>query len=223
MHKIMKRIAQYCLIVVVPLLICSCKSNEDRAEELIRTELSKTLYDFESYQPIETKVSVAKCNMYNDTACWRLGENLAYGMEQFLEYKEKIEEARDHMSIWGRPTYYSSSYSDNQYYKYKAKAEDAVTHAMAALLVNKQIADELRDSVNALDTTIVIGWEVIHDFRCKTRGGSPEIGHYRYVISRDFKNVYICEDTESPRDKRTREALETILTDYWDMDDTDSE
>lgn len=219
----MKRIAQYCLIVVVSLLIYSCKSKEDRAEELIRTELSKTLYDFESYQPIETKVSVAKCNMYNDTACWRLGKTLAYGMEQFLEYKEKIENAREHMSIWGRPTYYSSSYSDNQYYKYKAEAEDAVTRAMASLLVNKQIADELRDSVNALDTTLVIGWEVVHDFRCKTRGGSPEIGHYRYIISRDFKTVYICEDTESSRDKHTREALETILTDYWDMDDTDSE
>lgn len=219
----MKRIAEYCLIVVVSLLMYSCKSKEDRAEELIRTELSKTLYDFDSYQPIETKLSVAKCNMYNDTTCWRLGKTLAYGMEQFLEYKEKIEDAKDHMNIWGRPTYYSSSYSDNQYYKYKAQAEDAVTRAMASLLVNKQIADELKDSVNALDTTQVIGWEVVHDFRCKTRGGNPEIGHYRYVISRDFKTVYICEDTESARDKHTREALETILTDYWDMNDTDSE
>lgn len=219
----MKRIFQYCLIVVAFLLMCSCKSKEDRAEELIRSELSKTLYDFDSYQPIETKVSVAKCNMYNDTACWRLGKTLAYGMEQFLEYKEKIEDAKDHMNIWGRPTYYSSSYSDNQYYKYKAQAEDAVTHAMASLLVNKQIADELKDSVNALDTTQVIGWEVVHNFRCKTRGGNPEIGHYRYVISRDFKTVYICEDTENARDNHTREALETILTDYLDMNDTDSE
>lgn len=219
----MKQVAQYCLIVAVSFLMYSCKSKEDKAEELVRTELSKTLYDFDSYQPIETKVSVAKCNIYNDTACWRLGHTLAYGMEQFLEYKEKIEDAREHMSIWGRPTYYSSSYSDNKYYKYKAEAEDAVTHAMAALMVNKQIADELRDSAIALDTTRVIGWEVIHDFRCKTRGGSPEIGHYRYVISKDFKTVYICEDIESSRDKHTREALETILTDYWDMDDADSE
>ncbi len=217
----MKQIVHYFLIIAVSLLVCSCKSKEERAEELIRTELSKSLYDFDSYKPVETKVSVAKCNMFNDTACWRLGKTLAYGMEQFLEYKEKIEDAREHMSIWGSPTYYSSSYSDNQYYKYKAEAEDAVTHAMAALMVNKQIADELRDSVNALDTAQVIGWEVVHDFRCKTRGGSPEIGHYRYVISKDFKTVYICEDIESSRDKHTREALETILTDYWD--DADSE
>lgn len=219
----MKRIVHYFVITAILFLVCSCKSKEEKAEELIRTELSKTLYDFDSYQPIETKVSVAKCNMYNDTACWKLGHTLAYGMEQFLEYKEKIEDARDHMNIWGRPSYYSSSYSDNQYYKYKAEAEEAVTLAMAALLVNKQIADELKDSVNALDTTQVIGWEVVHDFRCKTRGGSPEIGHYRYVISKDFKTVYICEDTESSRDKHTREALETILTDYWDMDNSDSE
>lgn len=219
----MKHITYYFIICFVSLLCFSCKSKEKKAEELIRTELSKTMYDFDSYQPIETKVSVAKCGMFNDTACWRLGKTLAYGMEQFLEYKEKIEEARAHMNIWGRPSYYSSSYSDNQYYKYKAQGEDAVALAMASLLVNKQIADELKDSINALDTTQVIGWEVIHDFRCKTRGGSPEIGHYRYVISRDFKTVYICEDTEDARDKHTREALETILTDYWDMDAPDTE
>ena len=93
---------------------------------------------------------------------------------------------------------------------------DALSEMTAGLIVCKTLAEALKDTVANLDTSMVIGWEVFHDFRCKTRGGSPEIGHYRYIISKDFKTIILCEDTEGKLDKRTREALETITSDYWD-------
>lgn len=204
------------ILVVLSLCLLGCKSKEEKAAELIRDELSKTLYDFESYQPIETKVNEAKASIYNDSTCWRMGATLAYGMQRVVECREKMDDAKEHMSIWGRPSYYSSSYSDNQYYKYKEQYTDALSEAIAGVLVCKNMAKELKDTVATLDTSIVIGWEVFHDFRCKTRGGSPEIGHYRYIISKDFRSIILCEDKEGKMDNRTREALGTINSDYWE-------
>ena len=41
-------------------------SKEEKAAQLINTEMSKTLYDFDSYEPIETKVTEAyqTCLLY---------------------------------------------------------------------------------------------------------------------------------------------------------------
>ena len=41
------------------LLLCSCQSREEKVAELIKQEMFKTLYDFESYEPIETKIDSA--------------------------------------------------------------------------------------------------------------------------------------------------------------------
>jgi PBP1b-binding outer membrane lipoprotein LpoB len=39
-------------------ILTGCKSKEEKALEAIKDEMFKTLYDFESYQPVETKIIV---------------------------------------------------------------------------------------------------------------------------------------------------------------------
>lgn len=209
------------LFISLTMAVCvfeSCKSKEEKAAELIKNELSKTLYDFDSYQPIETIVSVAKNNAYNDTSCWEKASLLGYGFSKLDEYFDDATEAREHMNIWGRPSYYSSTYSDNQYYKYRNEFKEAVANIDRSITIINYIAHELSDSIAKLDTTKVVGWEVLHDFRCKTRGGSPEIGHYRYVISKDFKTILLREDTESEKDNNTRAAMESVLDGWTDLE-----
>lgn len=217
----MKRIPFAILISVI--LFAGCQSKEEKAAELIKNELSKTLYDFESYQPIETIVKEAKSNAYNDSSCWKKASLLGYGMQQIIEYKKESEDAKEHMDIWGKPTYYSSSYSDNKYYKYRDEYIEVLEKAIAAYSVCKSIAKELKDSVAKLDTNQVIGWEVTHRFRCKTRGGNSTIGDYRYIIDKDFKKVLLREDIDSEDDKQTREAIETTMSGYWDDEKEEKE
>jgi len=205
------------LLVLLPLLLLSsCKTNEEKAAELIKNELSKTLYDFESYSPIETSVNVAKISLYNDTALWNKGVMLANYMKETLEYMDKSEKAKELMELWGKPSYYSSSYSDNKYYKFKDEYTDAIAKVIVEGALCKVIAQELRDTLSKIDTTQVIGWEVSHRFRCKTRGGNAAIGDYRYIIDKDFKKVLLREDKDDKDDQYVRMALGTVLTDYWD-------
>lgn len=63
---------------ILAIFMAGCQSKEEKAEEFIRNNLSKTLYDFESYQPIETTVTEAKLTMYNDTTCLKKGAMISY-------------------------------------------------------------------------------------------------------------------------------------------------
>ena len=40
-------------------MLVGCQSREEKAAELIKQEMFKTLYDFESYEPIETKIDLS--------------------------------------------------------------------------------------------------------------------------------------------------------------------
>lgn len=200
---------------VIMLFLIGCSSKEDKANKLINERMSKTLYDYASYDPIETTVTEAKATMFNDTSCWKSGAILAASMKVGLKYAKEMEEAKEHMEIWGPPSYYSSSYSDNKYYKYKSEYEDAANSFMSTHEICKTIAESLHEKITNLDENSVIGWEVSHKFRCKTKGGYSTIGNYRFVIDKDFKSILIDEDIDDEDNQFIRSAIETVLTDYW--------
>lgn len=53
------------LFLLMPLLI-SCKSNEDKINDLIREQMFHTLYDYQSYEPIETQITETLYSPEND-------------------------------------------------------------------------------------------------------------------------------------------------------------
>ncbi len=199
------------LLLLFSALMVACQSKEEKAAELIKNELSKTLYDFESYSPIETTVTEAKLSVYTDTACWKKANLLLYAFNYSKECLGKAEEAKERMEIWGPPTRYSSSYSDNQYYKYKKEWDEKAKTALTSWELVKTLAKSLKDTLQTLDSEKVIGWEVKHRFRCKNKGGNSTIGDYRYVIDKNFKTVLIREDTDEDEYKNLREIVESTL------------
>lgn len=211
----MRKTVQFVVMFFITIILVSCQSKEEKAAEFIKNELSKILYDFESYQPIETTVTEAKMTMYNDSACWTKAAALAYGMKKATEYLEEMKDAKERMEIW-RPSYYSSSYSDNQYYKYKEEYEDNLEKAKNAYDICKGLAAELKKQIANLDTAKVIGWEAKHRFRCKTRGGNSTIGDYRYVLDKDFKKVLLQEDTDDEDESAIRDVLKAVLNGDFD-------
>lgn len=207
------------LLLILACTLSSCKSKEDKAELLIKNELSKTLYDFDSYEPIETTVSEANLNAYNDTTCFRLALLIAYGVEQSSKAIEEANEASERMEIWGPPTYYSSSYSDNQYYKYRDEVKEKTSEAKASLALVKSLGVTLEDSIKALDQNKVIGWDVKHRFRCRTKGGLNTIGDYRYLIDPKFKTILFQEDLDDEDYSKARDVIaEAIKGNFSKMD-----
>lgn len=79
-----------------------------------------------------------------------------------------------------------------------------MTTAMTAI---NYMGKSLQDSIAKLDDKKIIGWEVRHRFRCKTRGGHATIGDYRYIISADFKEILWQEDTDAEGYKTAKEMI----------------
>lgn len=213
--------SRYFLALMIPLIVISCKSREDKAVDLVKNELSKSLYDFESYEPIETKVSEAYQTAYNDTTCVRLAMGIAHTMNESSKAFEEANDAQEFMEIWGPPTYYSSSYSDGQYRKYSEIAKEKSQEALTAFELLKTMGRALEDSIKALDDKKIIGWEIKHRFRCKTRGGQNTIADYRYVVDPDFRIVYFCEDIDDDDYKEAREIIDSALKGSFSSIDND--
>lgn len=183
-------------------------SNEQKAEELIREDLSKTLLDFNSYEPVETTIMEAYETPYNHTECHNIALVAAKHLEKAEDYSKEVEKAIDHMNIWGAPTSYSSSYSDRQYYKYKEQAKENLEKLEEELSFIRTAGYALQDTIKNLDSAKIIGWEVKHRFRCKTRGGSSTIADYRYVMDKKFKTIIFHEDMDSDDFSRVREIID---------------
>ena len=206
----------FVLMFLLSALFWGCKSNEEKADELIYQYMQKYLYDIGSYSKIETTVSVAKATKYNDSVCWRKAGILSAFSKDFYDSFEKAKEASEQMKIWGPPSYYSSSRSDQKYYEYKAQLKSYLSQAKNNCQLCKLYVIELDSLINQLDTASVIGWEVSHRFRCKTKGGQSTIGDYRFVMDKEFKKIILKEDVDSDKDKERREAFFTVDCGFWD-------
>ena len=60
MKKYISRLCFAMSLLSVLFFFTSCKSREDKVAETIKSEMFKNLYDFESYQPIETKIDTLR-------------------------------------------------------------------------------------------------------------------------------------------------------------------
>lgn len=99
-------------LATVVLVMTGCKSREEKAAKLIKQEMFKTLYDFESYEPIETKIDSAFTSIYTDTLALMYANEVKIKFDELEKEEAEYESAKSAMEIW------SDSYSSLGVYKY---------------------------------------------------------------------------------------------------------
>lgn len=185
----MKNIISYFLIVILAFNFISCKSREEKALETIREEMNKTLDDFKSYEPIETKIDSLKYDRYGDTLLvniilrTKLTEDLIVGFEK--DYKK----AKELFDIWDDPRMYNfSSFAYNK----RKKAYDDLQIAAIGLEVLEKSKQEYLDTLLILDkkhTGKLYGWRVSHKYRCNTKDGTPSLNHLVYFMDKKCEKI----------------------------------
>lgn len=192
----MKKLFYFLAAVIVAVTVTSCKSKEEKAAELIKQELSHVLYDFGSYEPIETVVTEAKHIPTNDSACVNKSLDAIAYYELAVEYAEDSKSAFETMCIWGSPSRYSTSYSDSKYYQSKSECVDAMKKVNICIKKYNSSIDDLKIMMKNTNTSETIGYNVEHTFRCKTMGGFWSIGHYRFIVDKKIKKIIFYVDEE---------------------------
>lgn len=179
------------IVIIIPILT-GCKSKEEKAAEMIKNEMFKTLYDYESYQPIETTVDSAFYSPYTDSTILSHGYIIKELLSEANKYLEETKEAQSSMEIWS-DSY--SSYGLSKYYDAKEKMSSALEKANLYI----KVMNTEGDSIRMLSKDIIpdfYGWKITHKFRCKTKGGNSTIGNYIYIFDKKIKNIMYKEDTE---------------------------
>lgn len=196
--KTMKKL--FAILLMMPLLIC-CKSKEEKALALINDEMFQTLYDYDSYQPVQTTVDSAFSSIYRDS----LAVKYALRISVLKEYSEKsINEARKYIDQ--AKIYAGSYYNQDTYQDYRDKAIKATVDAENYIDMMVLWQDSIKN-INDSFTPEFVGWEAIHKFRCKSKGGDALLSKYVYVFDKDFNRIIHSENAEGELDIQIKEII----------------
>ena len=216
----MKRIIKVGIVLAACFSIGACKSKEDKALALIDKQMFSSLYDYESYQPVETQLDSAfNVAEYNEEIL-ALGLLVSDDMDEVNDEIKEMKSAQRSMNIWS-DSY--SSYGRSEYYE----ARDAMKeHWEKAKTYGQKVALEMgmiREKAKEFDGSFC-GWKVTHKFRCKTKGGNSTLGTYVYIFDRDVKEILYYEDTEDEdivsAKKLIKEAIEMTEEEYKEFAST---
>ena len=187
-----KRFLKCLLFLALFTSLTACKSKEDKALALIDKQMFSSLYDYESYQPVETQIDSAfNCAEFNEGVI-TLAMIAADDFDEFNDENDEMQDALRSMRLW------SDSYSSYGRSEFRDAKEEAEEHLQNIKDLAKSLAQEMtgiRAQIDSLDNQFC-GWKVTHKFRCKTKGGNSTLGTYIYIFDKDVKNILYKEDTE---------------------------
>lgn len=190
------------LFLLVTLCLFGCQSREERKiSELIKDDMFKTLYDFESYEPIETsKADSAFTTIYKDSSITAKAIMILLAREEISKWLEDSQEHVKELEIWG------DSYTAMARYKVdnaKEKLADIIRKSEIAQSTINMLKETIKNECENFESNF-IGWSVKHKYRCKTKGGAYDIGETYYVFDPQLDKVLYTETDE------VREGYEKI-------------
>ena len=178
------------LCLISALVLCGCEKNiEEQAQEAVKNELHKTLYYFDSYEPLETKVDSAFNTPENNPDVNEFMRSVWEQMDQVKEFAAELENAERTIASLSdaRKLGGSFAYDYNEAVKDKVYVETKIKDNLKVVYEN---ALKFSKFISQADSSF-IGWRVMHTYRAKTRGGDPSIGREVYIFSKDFKKVLL--------------------------------
>ncbi|MDR2119548.1 MAG: hypothetical protein LBP64_01555 [Tannerella sp.] len=202
----MKRIILF--VVTIPLILFTgCQSREDKVAKLIRDDMFKTLYDFSSFEPIETIIDSAFTSIYRDSFIIEKAGLIGYYAEELAKYREKANDAISTAEIW------SDSYSSYG----RSKCKEALKEAETCVEQMKVLSSQAKELLKLIKerseeiSPLFCGWQVKHKFRCKSKGGNFDLGNYLYLFDESMKDIIYKEDLDDESLIKLRKQIESAL------------
>lgn len=197
------------LLFLSVFILFGCQSKEEKAQELIKENMFKVLYDYSSYEPIELKVDSSFTSIYRDSSILSEAYIIKTCYERIDKCLEEIKDAQNTMEIW------SSGYSDTSRRKRKEATEkynENLDNARFSLeLVNSSQANIAKSIIDF--KPVFDGWKATHKFRCKTKGGNYDIGNYVYYFDVKMKEILDYDDIDSDNHKTIINIINEVSED----------
>ena len=209
------KLTLFFVAILLGLSLVQCISNEEKALKLINEQMFKTLFDFESYQPVETRIDSAFHTPYNDSINLRYAVFCSVARDRFDDYLEKAENARNAVEIW------ADSYSSYGRQKLQDAYNEGTTALTSASLMINMIElyyDSIKMRSSEFDKDF-IGWQVTHKFRCKTKGGYSDLSTKVYIMDNKFTQIIDEIDVDDKEYKEYQSIIKDALKQDSKTDD----
>ena len=181
---------------------CS-RTQEEKANLLIKEDIQKVLVKPDTYEPIETKLDSAFAP-YDTPECM---ENILKCVQLFIEFKryeENIKDARSMMTIFEDNL--GSPYLKNEYNEHKAEYKEATNKKNEIERRLKRSGKKINELANAKRE--FIGYKTMHHYRADNNAGNTVLGTVFYLFDKDINTILISFSEEEI--KLMQEASEEL-------------
>ena len=193
-------------LIIISFCLVSCISEEDKAENLIKEKMFKTLYDFESYEPIETIIDSSFTTVYRDSII----QNYAITRQAYRNLidkeKSELEDIGSSIEIWAGSR---SSLGRRKIQDLKKRLLKSESN-FKAYYKGMYEADSLLKVEIAAFTPIFVGFQAKHKFRAKNKGGNFTIGNYLFVFDEKFTTIKSTIDLNDENESEIKTIIDAL-------------
>jgi len=165
------------------------------------------MYDFSSYEPIETKIDSAFSSIYRDSLIIIYAYLAKQETENINECVNNVRQAHSTMEI-----YFDSRSSSGRlrYDRARREAEENLNKAKESLDYMKSLYGLMRERSDTFKKEF-IGWQATHRYRAKTRGGHYALGDNLYIFDYRLDNIIHKEDLDDEEIQSLRKIIDEAL------------
>ena len=197
----------FLLLILIIISVFGCQSKEEKAIELIKNDMFKVLYDFNSYEPIETQIDSAFNSIYTDSLMLALAYNLNHLLEAAEKYLSEKESAERDMRIWENNY---SVYARQKFNEAKNDVDESLEKMQASLEIIENLSSQMQKRKEQISSDFC-GWKVVHKFRAKTKGGLSDIGNYMYIFDDKITAINYKEDLNDKEYAHLKSIIKEVV------------
>lgn len=179
--------AKKLIIGLAVCVLCSCgQTKEEKAQQMAAEYLNGEIYNFESYEPIQTKVDSSFISLSSDKDAIELTLDMLKLLKTTSELAEEVENAKRMMAIW-EPCEYSNAYSLERYEQEKNEMDKKRRLLDKTKERVETLFQKIKERQSVIKSGDFNGWKVYHKFRSLNAEGSfSGFGEYVFFCDKDF-------------------------------------
>ena len=195
-------------LVIIALALTACTSKERKAEILIKEKMLKTLYNAESYDPVETVVDSA-FTPFDDPKFYEKTLAIAEIGWEMERYESEAKSAERQIALYQdllRISYSNSNklslnQAQEEYDNILAKKSEAEEKA-------KDLAEQLKADLQ--QKPLFIGFKSRHRYRAKDNEGNTFMGEAKFLFDKDITQIVCVWDMDGYEYKQVQDLYKYI-------------
>ena len=202
----MKKTLMMLIMIIIAgfaLTNCTTQPKEETALALINDYMFKTLYYYDDYQPIETRIDSAIHTPFNDTTIMRYAARIIELRALADDYQEQFDRANEVFNIFGN----EGTRNHRDPFREMMNATDNLISVLGQ-------SAKYDDSIRLVGRSIFpdfMGWAVTHKYKFKSKGGAVMTSNKLFIMDKDLTKIVNVFNTEDDDYVKSQQIIKDIL------------